>query len=535
MLTSRIKQAISSVQLFVQRAFLNLEDGVELTATTSEQWEWMKNYRVWEAARKVFLYPENWIEPELRLDKSPLFEQLENALQQGELDDAAAEKAYTQLPRGAAEDRADGGHGPLPPVRRRRRRDRRPAARGGAHHVAAARVLLPAVDRPSRVDAVGEDRRRHRRRPRHPRRPRPAAVPVLADGRAEGGADAGATRTIRRPDRLLRDEAGLDRADERAVGRRGSSRPTLLTVDGRGTDGRPGRGPAVLRGVRLLPARRHDGRASPSSAGSASARHPGRRSCSARSSLDSRHRRRWSRSRQSRGRRSIAPADAVVERMRFAAIGRIVLGPRPLPSPIVVGTASMTRTVDECRPADSVRPRTSSARRRRPRSAYAYPHQYGEFASQHGVFLDDDERTFHVMPEPAIDWDRFSAEDGVDPIDVGTTDAGSDVLVQPRRTRRSSRSSSGTRPRSRPHRGEGPDPAGPDQRPAAGPARRGRCDRAGRRRPDGDGGRGPFDGRPAAEPDATCRRRAGPGRVHPPRRPTGTASRSSTTRTPATS
>lgn len=29
-------------------------------------WEWRKNYRVWEANRKVFVYPENWIEPELR-------------------------------------------------------------------------------------------------------------------------------------------------------------------------------------------------------------------------------------------------------------------------------------------------------------------------------------------------------------------------------------------------------------------------------------------------------------------------------------
>jgi hypothetical protein len=36
------------------------------------QWTWMKNYRVWEANRKVFLYPENWIKPNLRDDKSPL-------------------------------------------------------------------------------------------------------------------------------------------------------------------------------------------------------------------------------------------------------------------------------------------------------------------------------------------------------------------------------------------------------------------------------------------------------------------------------
>jgi SpoVK/Ycf46/Vps4 family AAA+-type ATPase len=37
--------------------------------TRAGKWEWRKRYRVWEANRKVFLYPENWIEPELR---SPL-------------------------------------------------------------------------------------------------------------------------------------------------------------------------------------------------------------------------------------------------------------------------------------------------------------------------------------------------------------------------------------------------------------------------------------------------------------------------------
>ena len=53
----------------------------------------MKNYRVWEANRKIWLYPENWIEPELRDDKTPFFKDLENELLQTDLDDAAAEQA----------------------------------------------------------------------------------------------------------------------------------------------------------------------------------------------------------------------------------------------------------------------------------------------------------------------------------------------------------------------------------------------------------------------------------------------------------
>ena len=39
----------------------------ELSRKTGAQWVWRKNYRVWDASRRIFLYPENWVEPELRL------------------------------------------------------------------------------------------------------------------------------------------------------------------------------------------------------------------------------------------------------------------------------------------------------------------------------------------------------------------------------------------------------------------------------------------------------------------------------------
>lgn len=95
MKTSRIKQAISSVQLFVQHCLMNLEPGVEISEVSAKQWEWMRNYRVWEANRKIFLYPENWIVPELRDDKSPFFKELENELLQNELTQSTAETALT--------------------------------------------------------------------------------------------------------------------------------------------------------------------------------------------------------------------------------------------------------------------------------------------------------------------------------------------------------------------------------------------------------------------------------------------------------
>jgi hypothetical protein len=94
MLSSRIKQAISSVQLFVQRCLMNLEPEVQLQPSDVEEWAWMKNYRVWEANRKIFLYPENWIEPELRDDKSPFFQDLENELLQNDVTSDTVESVY---------------------------------------------------------------------------------------------------------------------------------------------------------------------------------------------------------------------------------------------------------------------------------------------------------------------------------------------------------------------------------------------------------------------------------------------------------
>lgn len=96
-LTSRVVQALAAIQLFVQRCFMGLEPQVRVSAEEDDvwtQWKWMKNYRVWEANRKVFLYPENWILPELRRDKSQIFKDLENALLQNEVNRDNVETAF---------------------------------------------------------------------------------------------------------------------------------------------------------------------------------------------------------------------------------------------------------------------------------------------------------------------------------------------------------------------------------------------------------------------------------------------------------
>lgn len=93
--TSRIRLAIGSVQLFIQRCLLNLEVDVPPAALiNAKQWEWMKRYRVWEANRKIFLFPENWLEPEFRDDKTHLFTELEGALLQGDVSNDLVEDAF---------------------------------------------------------------------------------------------------------------------------------------------------------------------------------------------------------------------------------------------------------------------------------------------------------------------------------------------------------------------------------------------------------------------------------------------------------
>ena len=93
MQTSRIRHALSSVQLFIERCLMSLEPRVSPSSINAKQWEWMKRYRVWEANRKVFLFPENWLEPELRDDKSPFFKEIESELLQSDITEDSATTA----------------------------------------------------------------------------------------------------------------------------------------------------------------------------------------------------------------------------------------------------------------------------------------------------------------------------------------------------------------------------------------------------------------------------------------------------------
>ncbi|KAL3467023.1 hypothetical protein BJX64DRAFT_284172 [Aspergillus heterothallicus] len=88
MRTNRMHQAIATVQLFIQRCLLGLERDIAPSVIPADRWAWMQQYRLWEANRKVFLYPENWVDPSLRDNKTPAFQDFEREMMQSELSEA---------------------------------------------------------------------------------------------------------------------------------------------------------------------------------------------------------------------------------------------------------------------------------------------------------------------------------------------------------------------------------------------------------------------------------------------------------------
>ncbi|MFK0731932.1 MAG: neuraminidase-like domain-containing protein [Gloeotrichia echinulata HAB0833] len=91
---SKIQLATLSLQTYLQRCRMGLEMGVTQVDIPPVWWDWIMNYRVWEANRKVFLYPENYIDPSLRKSVSPIFKELQDELLQSEITAETVEDAY---------------------------------------------------------------------------------------------------------------------------------------------------------------------------------------------------------------------------------------------------------------------------------------------------------------------------------------------------------------------------------------------------------------------------------------------------------
>lgn len=95
--SSRIVHAHGTLQLFIQRCIAGLEPEAvaDLEGDPAWQWwSWMRNYRVWEVGRKVFVEAQYYLRPEWRDDKTEPFAAMENALLQGEITQENLEAAY---------------------------------------------------------------------------------------------------------------------------------------------------------------------------------------------------------------------------------------------------------------------------------------------------------------------------------------------------------------------------------------------------------------------------------------------------------
>jgi hypothetical protein len=94
--TTPILGTTLAAQMYLQRCRMALEPGVTSADISDLTWSWLSSYRLWEANRKIFIYPESYIDPSLRRPRTPLFTTLLDQLQQDEITDAAVTNAFTQ-------------------------------------------------------------------------------------------------------------------------------------------------------------------------------------------------------------------------------------------------------------------------------------------------------------------------------------------------------------------------------------------------------------------------------------------------------
>ena len=97
-----LKEGLNALQLYVETTQMDLEAEVA-NQIPKKWWTWMQHYRVWQANREIFLYPENYVDPTLLNTKSPQFAQLESDLHQGNLTPELVTSALTSYLEGMAE------------------------------------------------------------------------------------------------------------------------------------------------------------------------------------------------------------------------------------------------------------------------------------------------------------------------------------------------------------------------------------------------------------------------------------------------
>ena len=107
--TSRIAEAVASAQLYLHRCREQLEPNLDLPAMQQasnetgffSRWNaYNKRYASWAGLQRLLYYPASYIDPELRYNKTQLFEELETAINQGRITEERVEQAFTQYVSG---------------------------------------------------------------------------------------------------------------------------------------------------------------------------------------------------------------------------------------------------------------------------------------------------------------------------------------------------------------------------------------------------------------------------------------------------
>ncbi|PHM60734.1 insecticidal toxin protein [Xenorhabdus stockiae] len=97
--TTRIAEAISSIQLYINRALQKMElDGFKADVTTRQffmDWDkYNKRYSTWSGVSQLVYYPENYIDPTMRIGQTHMMDNLLQSISQSQLNTDTVEDAF---------------------------------------------------------------------------------------------------------------------------------------------------------------------------------------------------------------------------------------------------------------------------------------------------------------------------------------------------------------------------------------------------------------------------------------------------------
>lgn len=93
---SPVKEGLNALQLYLQRCRMRLETGILELSIPESWWSWIMDYRMWEANRRIFVYPENYLTPTIRHTRTSLYKNVEEALQQSKITEGYIEEKYEE-------------------------------------------------------------------------------------------------------------------------------------------------------------------------------------------------------------------------------------------------------------------------------------------------------------------------------------------------------------------------------------------------------------------------------------------------------